>query len=399
MAYLQNKEFVEKECPVCGSMKLIVFFKFKDFPVHCNILWKNQEAARNCPKGDIELAFCPNCSYIFNLAFEPAFFEYSQTYDSSLHFSPFYKKYAQSIAARLIERHDLYNKDIIEIGCGKGYFLNLICNLGNNRGVGFDPSYIDQRNNKIKEQVKFIQDYYSEKYSIYQGDLIVCRHVLEHIPNPKDFLNVIRSSIGNRINTHVFFEVPNALQTFRRLFIWDIIYEHYSYFTPVSLTHIFSSSCFRICKLAEEFDGQFLSIEASPDHNRIPHSLSNQQMELKKIVSEIASFPKKYRIKVERCRNKLNKIEDQEKRIVLWGAGSKGVTFLNTFKKAKIDYVVDINPNKQGMYIPGTGQSIVPPEYLKEYKPEVIIIMNPIYKNEIQETINRLELTSKFIFV
>jgi 2-polyprenyl-3-methyl-5-hydroxy-6-metoxy-1,4-benzoquinol methylase len=394
-----NKEIFEKECPVCGSMKLIVFFEFRDFPAHCNLLWQSQKTARDCQKGDIELAFCPNCSFIFNIAFEPALFEYSQAYDNSLHFSPIFKEYAQSLAARLIERHDLYNKDIIEIGCGKGYFLNLICNLGNNRGVGFDPSYIDQRNNKIKKQVKFIQDYYSEKYSIYQGDLIVSRHVLEHIPNPKDFLNIIRSSIGNSINTHVFFEVPNALQTFRRLFIWDIIYEHFSYFTPVSLTHIFSSSNFRICELAEEFDGQFLSINASPDHNRKLNSLGNQQKELKEIASDIASFPNNYYIKVERCRNKLNQIEDQGKRIVLWGAGSKGVTFLNTFKKANIDHVVDINPNKQGMYIPGTGQSIVPPEYLKEYKPEVIIIMNPIYKNEIQETINRLELTSKFIFV
>jgi len=395
----QIKEFPNKNCPVCGSKQLKIFFEMMNFPTLCNILWQSQDAARNCPKGNIQLAFCPICSFITNLAFEPALLDYSQSYDSSLHYSPFFKEYAHSLATRLIKRHNLYNKDIIEIGCGRGYFLLLLCKLGNNRGVGFDPSCTVQKNIDLQNQVKFIQDYYSEKYRNYQCDFIVCRHVLEHIPNPKEFLKTIRDVIGNRINAHVFFEMPNALQTFRRLFVWDIIYDHCSYFTPVSLSLIFSLSGFSVRELTEVYEGQFLCIDAIPDSQGTLNSINNQNEEVKKISFDIESFIKKYRIKVEKFRRKLHQFEEQGKRVVLWSAGSKGVTFLNTFKNSNIEYVVDINPNKQGMYIPGTGQKIVPPDFLKKYKPDVIIIMNPIYKNEIQELVNKLGLIAKSIYV
>jgi SAM-dependent methyltransferase len=386
-------------CPVCGSGQLIPFFQMLDVPVHSNLLWQSREAALNCPKGDIKLTFCPVCSFITNLAFEPTRPEYSQAYDASLHFSPYFQEYARSLASRLVERHDLYNKDIIEIGCGKGFFISLLCKLGNNRGVGIDPAYTEQeKDSDEKDQVKFIQDFYSEKYGNYQSDIIVCRHVLEHIQNPKDFLKMIRHAIGNRLNTHVFFEVPNALQTFQRLFIWDIIYEHCSYFTPNALSLIFSYCGFRVCDLTEEYQGQFLCIDARPENQGILDSIYKHR-EVNQISNYIRSFPDNYRSKFETCRHELEKIEAKGQSVVAWGAGSKGVTFLNTFKNSEIEYVVDINPYKQGMYIPGTGQKIVPPEFLKNYKPDSIIIMNPIYKNEIRELINRLGLNTKFLHI
>lgn len=389
----------ENICHVCGSEHLIDFFEMLDVPIHCNLLWKTHDAAQNCPRGDIKLAFCPVCTFITNLAFEPARLDYSQAYDTSLHFSPYFQEYARSLASRLIERYDLHNKDIIEIGCGKGFFISLLCKLGNNRGVGFDPAYIEQENDSDgKDQVKFIQDFYSEKYSNYQCDLIVCRHVLEHIQNPKDFLSMIRHAIGNRLNTHIFFEVPNALQTFQRLFIWDIIYEHCSYFTPNSLSLIFSSCGFRVCDLTEEYKGQFLCIDARTDNQGMSDS-SHMHVGVNQIADYIKSFPENYKSKVETCRLELEKIEAKGQSVVVWGAGSKGVTFLNTFKNSEIEYVVDINPNKQGMYIPGTGQKIVPPEFLKSYKPDIIIIMNPIYKSEIWELTNKLGLTTNFFYV
>jgi len=398
MTNQQVNKLSENTCPVCGSKHLIFFFEMLDVPVHCNLLWQSPKTARNCPKGDIKLAFCPVCSFITNLAFEPALLEYSHAYDSSLYFSPYFQEYALSLATRLIERHNLYNKDIIDIGCGKGYFLMLLCNLGNNRGVGFDPGYIEQNNN-VNDQVKFIQDFYSEKYSNYKGDLIVCRQVLEHIQNPKSFLNTIRHAIGNQINSDVFFEVPNALQIFQKGFIWDIIYEHCSYFTPTSLSLIFSSCGFQVCELNEEYEGQFFCIDAVPKKGDVPVSDNSQMCVVNRIASDIKSFADNYRIKVESLRHKLKQIEDLGQRIVIWGAGSKGVTFLNTFKKFHIEYAVDINPHKQGMYIPGTGQLIVSPGFLRNYQPDIIIIMNQIYKSEIQAFINKLKINPKLITV
>jgi hypothetical protein len=82
-------------------------------------------------------------------------------------------------------------------------------------------------------------------------------------------------------------------------------------------------------------------------------------------------------------------------RTVVWGGGSKGVTFLNTLKiQDQIEYVVDINPRKQGMYIAGTGQRIVSPEFLQDYQPDALIVVNPIYQGEVQQLAGILGLTT-----
>jgi hypothetical protein len=76
------------------------------------------------------------------------------------------------------------------------------------------------------------------------------------------------------------------------------------------------------------------------------------------------------------------------------------VTFLNTLKtKDHIDYVVDINPRKQGRYVAGTGQQIVTPDFLRDYQPDMVMVMNPIYKREIQQITKRLGLSTDFVRV
>ena len=67
----------------------------------------------------------------------------------------------------------------------------------------------------------------------------------------------------------------------------------------------------------------------------------------------------------------------------MWGAGAKATTFLNLLRPVAVDYVVDVNPRKHGKYVIGTGQRIVPPEFLREYLADEIICMNPNYLDEI----------------
>jgi ABC-type enterochelin transport system substrate-binding protein len=59
----------------------------------------------------------------------------------------------------------------------------------------------------------------------------------------------------------------------------------------------------------------------------------------------------------------------------------------------QISYVVDINPRKQGMYVSGTGQEIVSPEFLKDYDPDLVLIMNPIYNEEIRGVMRLLDIS------
>jgi hypothetical protein len=81
------------------------------------------------------------------------------------------------------------------------------------------------------------------------------------------------------------------------------------------------------------------------------------------------------------------------RRVVLWGGGSKAVAFLTTLGvQDEIEYAVDINPYKHGTFLAGGGQKIVAPCFLQEYKPDTIVIMNPIYRDEIQLTLAAMGL-------
>jgi hypothetical protein len=252
----------------------------------------------------------------------------------------------------------------------------------------------------MSDRVKIIQDLYSDKYRDYQADFICCRHTLEHVLNPEDLLQPLRKAIGDRLNTVVFFEVPNGLHTFRNLAIWDILYEHCCYYVSTSLIHAFTHNEFAVTDVRETFDGQFLCIEAipvEPGHEKSNNS--SHQSELAALNRDITEFTTKFQSIVTTWQKNLDEIANKKQKAVVWGAGSKGVTFLNIFKNQKIEYIVDLNPRKHGMFVAGSGQKIIPPEFLKDYQPDVVIIMNPIYKDEIRQLTQSLGVNAELICV
>jgi hypothetical protein len=386
-------------CPVCESGQLKSFFEMLEVPVFSNILRKSQKEALNCLKGDVKLAFCSNCNYITNTAFDTKLINYEkQSYENSLDYSPRFHDYSRSLARELVKRYNLFDKHIIEIGCGNGNFLSSLCELGNNRGEGFDLGNVKGRitSSTKSNKVRLIQDHYSKKYSNIQADLIVCRQTLEHIAYPKRFLINLRNIIGSQLEMNVFFEVPNVLSTFRRNYCWDIIYEHCSYFSQDSLSAIFSLSGFNICEITESFGGQFLCVYAKPIASNEIRTYYKPDDGL--VTSYITFLNTNWKNKISSLRKKLDEIKDNKQRCVVWGAGSKAVTFLNVFKDLPITYVVDINPNKQSNYIAGTGQQIMPPEFLLTYCPDFLIVMNPIYMGEIVTLTKKLNISPQFIW-
>jgi hypothetical protein len=195
----------------------------------------------------------------------------------------------------------------------------------------------------------------------------------------------------------VFFEVPNVSYTLRDMGVWDLIYEHCSYFSTSSLSHLFIECGFDICELSELYEGQFLGIDVLPNGDQ-DRTTSRQHDDPAKISPAIDVFADKYREKVGVWKKDLERIASEGQRAVVWGGGSKGVMFLNTLRpEVHVMYMVDINPRKQGMYVAGTGQEIVRPEFLQEYRPDFVIVMNPIYKQEIQQQLDRVGVPARLI--
>lgn len=383
-------------CTVCHTPGATVFVEVPHVPVICNVLWPTRERALAAPRVDIRLAFCPRCGHIFNPDFDPTLMEYSEEYENSLHFSPHFQQYITGLAADLVERHGLRHKQLIDIGGGKGDFLKLLCELGDNRGVSIDPSYAPAPGTEEADgRVTFIQDYYSEQYAHLPADFISSRHTLEHIAAPHDFVSMLRRTIGDRSRCAVFCEVPNALFTLQDLAIWDIIYEHCSYFTAHSLAYLFTVCDFQVHNVRTTFAGQFLCIEATPAATT---QMYHKDEEVAALAQDVAHFARRYEEKIAQEREKLAGWRQAGQKVVVWGAGSKGITFLNTLGSAgQIEYAVDINPRKQGMYITGAGQSIKSPSFLQTYAPDVVLVMNPVYLAEVEQTLGAMGVKAKVV--
>ncbi len=384
-------------CPICNSEKIENFISIEQVPVHCNLLWPDRESAQAALKGDIDLGYCHSCGHIFNVAFDPTLMEYTQAYENSLHFSPRFQTYAEALAQGLIDRHDLHNKEIVELGSGQGDFLRLLCDLGDNHGWGFDAAYVPTETDQQDERLTFVQDFDWRKYIDHAPDMIYTRHVLEHIEQPLDFVSTIRQEIGESRDSLVFFEMPNMAYTLRELAIWDIIYEHCGYFTPQSLTNLFNRAGFDVIATSDTYEGQFLTIEASPGEP-VNETIAAMAAGLTAMDREVTEFAQEFRQKVAQWQAALQRWASAGKRVVAWGAGSKGVTFLNVLNtEDQIQYIVDINGRKKGMYVVGSGQEIVDPLFLKQIKPDVIILMNPVYRDEIEQMMIDMGQTAEYV--
>ena len=385
-------------CPNCGTPGMATFFKVDGVPVHSVQLLRTRQEALDYPKGDIELAFCRSCGFISNVAFDAELHDYSHEYESTQQYSPTFNAFHRQLAQGLVDRYDLHNKELVEIGCGQGEFLALLCQTGGNTGIGFDPAFVAGRNPAVDgTDVKVVKDYYSEKYTDTQGDFYCCKMTLEHISTTREFIGTVRRAIGDQPDAIVFFQVPDARRVLRDLGFWDIYYEHCSYFSPPSLARLFQASGFNVLDLKTEYDDQYLMIEARPT-NGTASPLPAEGEDLMGIARDVAYFTENWPAKVNGWRDTLRTLKSQGRRAVIWGGGSKGVAFLTTLGITdEVSYAVDINPLKSGTFMAGTGQEVVSPEFLREYRPDTVIVMNPIYCGEIAKQLESLDVKAELL--
>lgn len=389
-------ESVNYPCPNCGADTMSMFYEITNVPVHSVLLLSTRQQALDYPKGDIKLALCDMCGFIANVAFKPELHEYSTGYEATQSFSPTFNVFHRNLANRLIEQYSLHNKRIIEIGCGQGEFLTLLCELGDNEGVGFDPAYISGRI-KSEAQVTFIKDFYSENYANHQGDFVCCKMTLEHIPQTNEFVSMVRRSVGHQPAMTIFFQVPDMTRILRELAFWDIYYEHCSYFSLASLGYLFCQSGFDVINLTREYGDQYLMIEAKPAPQPTG-TCTPDHTELAKLKQDVAYFVDNCRPRIEEWQHKIREAHQREERVVIWGGGSKGVAFLTTLGlQEEIEYAVDINPHKHGTFMAGTGQEIVSPQFLKEYQPDLVLVMNPIYCDEISQDLHQMGVEAELL--
>ena len=381
------------ECPCCKAGDLQIFHSVSGVPTNSCILFDTEREALEWPRGDIELGFCSKCGFVSNVAFDPKLTEYSGRYEETQAFSTTFNAFHERLASEIIQRHGVHNKQVIEIGCGKGEFLNLLCSLGDNKGLGFDPGYSETRGRAMGEgRFEVVKDFFSAKYADREADLVCCKMTLEHIHTPHDFVSVA-VRVARRPNGIVFIQVPESKRILQDCAFEDIYYEHCSYFTAGSLSRLFESLGFDIVNIEITYGDQYLTVEAAPRGGKVSNQEGGKD-DLAELTRLVASFPQRFKARIDEWNSRLADWAENDKSVVLWGSGSKAVAFLaSVADPGVVSNAVDINPYRKGYFMPGTGQKILSPEELPELGPDVVIVMNRVYVDEIKDTLAGLGLS------
>lgn len=380
-------------CPACGSPALQPFFARDGLPALCNALWSNRADAEAATRGDVRLAVCTHCGMMTNTAFDAGAIGYSPQYENSLHFSPAFQEFAAGVAERLVRRHDLHGVDIVEIGPGDGEFLALLCRLGDNRGLGYDPSHDSRRAPDLDPRVTIVDRAFPSD-GTPRGRLVCARHVLEHVPEPGALLAAMCRVLDDR--GVAYLEVPDGWYLVDRVALWDVIYEHCHHLTAPALRHLAGAAGMRLLESGTAFGDQFLWADAAPG---APFSDPPDPGRVEAIVERAMWFGGRASALLADAAETVNDVA-ADGPVVLWGAGSKGVTFLNMVEVAgEIRGAVDINPRKRGRYVPVSGHQVVAPADLLDDPPTTAIVLNPVYVDEIGRHLSELGLGTRVIAI
>jgi SAM-dependent methyltransferase len=366
-------------CPVCSSNSLSEFLTREQVPVHQNLLMRDQAAAMGIPRGDLALVTCHDCGFIFNRAFDPRKIMYGEDYENTQACSPSFNEYLDGLVSHMIVDQNVRDCNVIEVGCGNGLFLRkLVAYDGaGNRGHGFDPSYRGVES-ELDGRLKFSARYYDSECADVPADVIVCRHVIEHVPRPLQMLADIKKALALTPKARIFFETPCVEWILANLVVWDFFYEHCSYFSAASLSTAFQAAGFEVQSVRHVFEGQYLWLEAT-----LPKTTPRIDTRPGSVVAQAQKFAQAEAKLKEGWGQKIRTLAAKGK-VGVWGAGAKGVTFANLIDGSQqlLDCVVDLNPLKQGHYVPGTGHPIVSYQALTARGVSTVILMNPNYREE-----------------
>jgi hypothetical protein len=296
---------------------------------------------------------------VFNAAFRPELVQYDAEYQNEQGLSAAFARELDAVV-EVMERH-FAGQTLIEVGCGKGLFLERLLTAGFDV-TGLDPTY-EGRNPRVIRKV------FTPELGLL-ADGIVLRHVLEHVVDPVAFLAGLLESNGGE--GKIYIEVP-CLDWIASHHAWfDIFYEHVNYFRRVDFERMFAT----VHESGHSFAGQYLYVVADLATLRTPRRPGD----------DVFSLPTGFMSAIDASRERLRSRSGSARAI--WGGASKGVIFALLMERAgvSIDTVIDINPAKQGRYLAATGLRVQSPDEAMAHLPAGadVFVMNSNYRDEIE---------------
>lgn len=328
--------------------------------------------------GTISLRKNTQNNLIENISFDTAAITYDSDYQNNQAISPAFTQHMTDVL-EILKATVGETATVVEVGCGKGDFLELVQEKSTFGITGYDAAYEGTNPNIHKRYLT-----HSDRIS---ADLVILRHVLEHIQEPHKFLHLLATIFGD---TPIYIEVPDYEWIIRKQTFFDLTYEHVNYFGPEALSNLFKTTS----QSGPLFNGQYQYI--------IAHLQDLNYQECHAQYTQNDNWlPVHFDDLFPNFAATLDKIETESagQPIHIWGAATKGVMFAHHVKRTRpalfnqFSHAIDVNPLKVGKYMPSSHLPIVNAASFVEKSNgnELIIIMNPNYETEILSNLKALD--------
>ena len=168
-----------------------------------------------------------------------------------------YRRYLETFADDIVRTFPK-STSVLEVGCGDGWLLGRLLELGFTDVLGIDPSRAaDSQTKNYLISGCFPKDI-PASHQNRKFDLIILRHVLEHIETPRPFIAALAAALSS--NGQLWIEVPDLESTLERN-LWSNFYQlHCNYFSAATLDQMVATAGLRCVtgKVVDIFGGSLL---------------------------------------------------------------------------------------------------------------------------------------------
>jgi hypothetical protein len=399
------------ECRFCKTELEHVFIDLVNSPASNSFLTPEQ---LNEPETfyPLKVYTCHNCFLVQVDEYKKsdAIFDSNYVYFSS--YSTSWLKHASAYADKMTERFG-FNEDsqVIEVASNDGYLLQYFLKKGI-KVMGIEPT-ANTAEVAIQKGIKTIIEFFGVELADrlrnhwdVKADLLLGNNVLAHVPDIVDFVSGMKIILAEQ--GVITMEFPHLMQLVDNNQFDTIYHEHFSYLSFYTVKQIFESQELEMFDVEElPTHGGSLRIYAKHKEDGSKPISENVtallQKEMNKGLNSLAYYDN-FQQKALQVKLGLTEFLIAQKRagkkVAAYGAAAKGNTLLNYcgIKNDLVSFVVDANPHKQDKYLPASHIPVMNEEYLKNEKPDFVIILPWNLKDEITHQLSYInDWGAKFV--
>lgn len=378
-------------CPACGFHVAVPFFDGGQQPL-ATLAWpESAQDARTLRKLPLDFVACVECGHVYNDAFEYRNVPYSTKPNLMFNRGIFWSDHLREVQRQILE-HLPEAPVVVEIGYGDGSFLAALARQRpDGRYIGFDPHGAKGSDHEAVELHQALFEPARHLAELHP-DVIVTRHVLEHLTNPLGFVQQISFAAAcTRTSPVVYIEVPCIDRAIESGRIVDFYYEHNSHFTTRSFTRMLQRCAASSFTVEHGYDGEvvygFLRMGGSPE-----------QVAQASVACGFHASAQQSRIIIK---TQLAELLAGGRRVAIWGGTGKSAAFIHRYDvdASRFPVVVDSDRDKVGTCVPGTGQEIRFRDHLLENPVDVVIIPPQWRALDIAEEMRRAGIRVETILI